>query len=110
MFTILVVCRKKAGVSKEEFRRIWKDVYGPMYRKIPEVKLYLQYFLSDRRKDDTEDPIDGVAIMSFDSEQDMEKGFKTEIYAKAAKLRETIMRETAVGVHVTAVDEVVKVI
>lgn len=110
MFKILVVVRKKSDVSTQEFRRIWKEEYGPMYKKIPEVKSYQQYHLSDRRKDDSEDPIDGVAIMSFESEEDMKKAWDTDIYREAAKIRESIMRETAVGVHVTEVDEIVNII
>lgn len=110
MFTITVVVRKKAEVSTEEFRRVWKEVYGPMYRQFPEVKSYVQYHLTDRRKDNTEDPIDGIAIMSFDSEADMRKAWSTEAYKKASKIRESIMRETAVGVHVGFVDEKVEII
>lgn len=110
MFTILVVVRKKDSVSEREFRRIWKEEYGPMYKQMPEVKSYQQYHLNDRRKDDSEDPIDGVAIMSFDSEDDMKKAWDTEVYREAAKIREGIMRETAVGVHVTSVDEIVNII
>lgn len=110
MFTIAVVVRKKPEVSQEEFRRIWKEVYGPMYRQLPQVKAYVQYHLADRRKDDAEDPIDGIAIMSFDSEKDMKEAWQTEIYKKAAKIRESIMRETAVGVHVASVDEKVAII
>lgn len=105
MFTILVVLRKKPEVSLEEFRRIWKDEYAPKYRQIPQVKSYVQYHLADRRKDDSEDPIDGVAVMSFDSEADMQAAWQTDIYKEAALIRESIMRETAVGVHVTSVDE-----
>jgi len=110
MFTIAVVVRKKPEVSTEEFRRIWKDVYGPMYRQMPQVKSYFQYHLSDRRKDNAEDPIDGLVLMSFDSEADMKEAWQTEIYKKAAKIRESIMRETAVGVHVALVDEIVEII
>ena len=110
MFTILVVVRKKENITTEEFRRIWKEEYGPYYIKLPQVKSYTQYHLADRRKDDAEDPIDGVAIMSFDSEQDMKEAWQTEIYKEGAKVREKIMRETAVGVHVTSVDELVTLI
>ncbi|MEZ4705054.1 MAG: EthD family reductase [Bdellovibrionota bacterium] len=110
MFTMLVVVRKKEHVSVEEFRRIWKQEYGPMYRKLPQVKSYVQYHLNDRRKDEAEDPIDGVAILSFESEQDMKEAWATETYKEAAKIRETIMRETAVGVHVTSVDEMVEIV
>lgn len=100
MFTILVTVRKKTGVSTEEFRRVWRDEYGPKYRQIPQVKSYQQFHLRDRRKDDAEDPIDGVAIMSFESEDKMKEAWGTKIYAEAAKIRESIMRETSVGVHV----------
>ncbi|HMQ11407.1 MAG TPA: EthD domain-containing protein [Oligoflexia bacterium] len=110
MFTILVVVRKKENISTEEFRRVWKEEYGPFYAKMPEVKSYKQYHLTDRRKDETEDPIDGVAMLSFDSEEAMKKAFSTELYKEAAKIRESIMRETAVGVHVTSIDEIVAIV
>lgn len=110
MFTIAVVIRKRPEVSKQEFQRIWKDVYGPMYRQMPQVKSYIQYHLSDRRKDESEDPIDGIAVMSFDSEADMKEAWATDVYKKAAKIRESIMRETAVGVHVASVDELARII
>lgn len=110
MFTILVVVRRKPEVSEADFRRIWKEDYGPMYRQMPEVKSYYQYHLTDRRKDDAEDPIDGVAIMSFASEDEMKKAWASDIYKEAAAIRASIMRETAIGVHVTSVDEVVAII
>ena len=50
----------------------------------------------------SEAPIDGVAIMSFDSEADMREAWNTDTYRAAAKIRERIMRETAVGVHVAS--------
>ncbi len=110
MFTILVTVRKKPEVSQEEFRRVWKEVYGPMYRQFPKIIAYDQYHLNDRGKDKAEDPIDGVAVMSFESEADMKEAFATEHYKAAAKVRESIMRETSVGVHVTTVAELVKII
>jgi uncharacterized protein (TIGR02118 family) len=110
MFTILVVVRKKENISQEEFRKVWKEDYGPMYRKMPQVRSYYQYHLADRRKDECDDPIDGVAIMSFDSEEDMREAWSSDVYKVAAKVRESIMRETSVGVHVASVDEIVRVI
>ena len=110
MYTILVVVRKKDNISTEEFRKIWKEEYGPMYLSLPQIKRYQQYHLSDKRKDDAEDAIDGVTIMSFDSEEDMKTAWNTEVYQEAAKIRERIMRETAIGVHVTSVDEIVDLI
>ena len=49
-------------------------------------------------------------VMSFDSEKDMEEAWKSEIYAKATKIRENIMGETAVGVHVTSINEIVSIV
>ncbi len=40
----------------------------------------------------------------------MNKAWNTEVYKDAAKIRESIMRETAVGVHVTSVDEVITIV
>lgn len=85
-------------------------MYAPYYKKLPQVKSYVQYHLNDRRKDDKEDPIDGMAIMSFDSEEAMKEAFATDIYKEAAKIRESIMRETAVGLHVTSIHEMVEII
>ena len=109
MFTIVVV-RKKENVSQAEFRRVWKEEYGPLYRKLPQVLSYEQYHLDDRRKDDAEDPIDGIAVLSFESEASMKEAWATEDYKAATKVRERIMRETAVGVHVTSLHELVKIV
>jgi uncharacterized protein (TIGR02118 family) len=110
MFSILVVVRKRKDVSQEDFRRVWSEEYGPMYKQLPQVKSYTQFHLSDRRKDESEDPIDGVVIMEFESEEDMKEAWSTEVYKEAAKIRETIMRETAVGVHVASIEMIHKII
>jgi uncharacterized protein (TIGR02118 family) len=110
MFTIMVVVRKKKEVSIAEFRRVWKEVYGPMYQQLPQVKSYVQYHLDDRRKDESEDPIEGIAVLSFESENEMKEAWKSEIYKQATSVRQGIMRETAVGVHVASVAEIVKIV
>lgn len=110
MFSIAAVVRKRKDVSTEEFRRIWKEVYGPMYKSLPQVKSYVQYHLNDRRKDESEDPIDGITIMSFNSEEEMLEAWGAQKYQEAARIRETIMREIAVGVHVGDIAEIVKII
>lgn len=106
----MVVVRKKENISTEEFRRVWKEEYGPYYTKMPEVKSYIQYHLDDRRKDNAEDPIDGITILSFESEESMNNAWKTEIYKEGAKVREKIMRETAIGVHVASVAETITLV
>lgn len=110
MFTLVAIVRKRKDVSLSDFRRIWKEVYGPMYRKIPEVKSYEQIHLNDRRKDEAEDPIDGYAVLSFESEEEMTKAWARPEYQEAAKVRDSIMRETSVGIHAASIHEIVKII
>ena len=40
----------------------------------------------------------------------MQEAWQTDIYKEAALIRETIMRETAVGVHVTEIDDIVSIV
>lgn len=110
MFTIVAVVRRNPGLSVEEFRRAWKGDYGPLYRRIPQVRSYEQHHLDDRRKDAAEDPIDGIAILTFDSEEAMREAWKSDAYKEATAIRERIMRETAVGVHVAAIHETVRIV
>ena len=107
-FSILVVVRKKEHLSVKEFRRAWSKEYGPIYRRIPQIKAYWQYHLTDNRKDDADEPIDGVAILSFNSKEDMKKAWKED--KEAAELRKRIMRETSLGVHVTRIDNMVTIV
>jgi len=108
---IIDVDLKFQGLEDKDRRR---DVYYMhilwAYSKLINWSNYVQYHLADRRKDATEDPIDGIAIMSFDSEADMHEAWSTDQYKKAAKIRESIMRETAVGVHVASVDQEIRII
>jgi hypothetical protein len=86
-------------------RSIWSDVSTSA-----RSKTYEQYHLNDRRKDDQEDPIDGFSVLKFESEEAMLKAWERPEYKEAAKIRETIMRETSVGVHATSLHEIVKII
>jgi uncharacterized protein (TIGR02118 family) len=43
MIKHIMIVRKKAGISSEEFYRYWKDVHGPFVAKhIPGLKKYVQ--------------------------------------------------------------------
>lgn len=110
MYTITVVLRKRPDISVAEFRHAWKEIYGPMYAKMPQVKSYIQYHLSDQRTDQSEDPIEGIAILTFESEKAMHEVWKSDLYKEAAKIRKSFIRETTIGVHVAAVEEKVVIV
>jgi hypothetical protein len=52
---------------------------------MPQVKSYQQYHLTDKRKDDAEEAIDGIVIMSFESEEEMNNAWKSEILSRGRK-------------------------
>lgn len=110
MYTITVILRKRPDISVAEFRRAWKEIYGPMYAKMPQVKSYVQYHLSDQRTDASEDSIEGIAILSFESKKTMREAWRSDIYKEAAKIRKTFICETSIGVRVAAVEEKVVIV
>ena len=106
MLTLLVVVRKKEGISTEDFRHRWNREYGPLYRKMPQVKFYQQYHLDDQEKDRTSEHVDGVALLTFLSKEDMDAAWKSDVEKEASLLRGRLMDV----VHVSSVDRVVKIV
>lgn len=99
MFTVLVVVKKREDLPTDEFRRLWRDEYGALCRKVPEIKAYDQYHLSDEGKG----AIDGVAVMTFESREAMERAWKDKA---SRSLRERITR----SLQVTVVDTLAKIV
>jgi uncharacterized protein (TIGR02118 family) len=43
MIKVIMVVKKRQGISREEFYKYWKDVHGPLVAKhIPHLKKYIQ--------------------------------------------------------------------
>ena len=48
MIKVIVVVKRKKGISREEFYKYWKDVHGPLVAKhIPYLKKYVQNHFVD---------------------------------------------------------------
>jgi uncharacterized protein (DUF1330 family) len=77
---------------------------------MPQVKSYVQYHLVDRKKDLSGDSIEGLAILSFESKDAMQEAWKSDIYKEAARIRNTFVHETTIGVQVAAVEEKVVIV
>jgi hypothetical protein len=104
MFTMLTVIRKRPEISTEEFRRFMEFDYGPTYVELPQVREYVQYYLSDAHADDAEDPIDAIVRISFDSPESMREALQADSYRRAHQMRQAYMRETSAGIHSAIVD------
>jgi hypothetical protein len=110
MLRLMTVIRKRPEVSTEDFRRFMEREYGPTYVALPQVKEYVQYYLTDLATDGEEDPIDAVVRIGFASEEEMRAALATEEYQKAHELRKAYMRDTSVGIHAAVLDRRVQLV
>ncbi len=110
MLRLMTVIRKRPVISTEDFRRFMELEYGPTYVALPQVKEYVQYYLTDLATDSEEDPIDAIVQIGFESEKAMREALATEEYRKAHELRTAYMRETSVGIHSAVLDRRVQLV
>jgi len=80
MTKVLVVLQKKPEMPRDEFRRYWRDVHGPIGARMPGVRKYIQNHVVDDGA-----PFDGVAEMWFDSPDAMRTAFTSEAAQEAAR-------------------------
>ena len=52
MLKLIVVCHRRAGLSRKEFRRLFGEVHGPLAMAIPHMSRYVQNFV-------VPDPLEG---------------------------------------------------
>ena len=66
MVKLVVLVKKKEGMSSEEFHRYWKENHGPLALKtVPELKKYVQNHTVKMGK--SEPPYDGMAEIWFEN-------------------------------------------
>jgi uncharacterized protein (TIGR02118 family) len=80
MTKVIVLLRRKDGISRADFRRHWLEVHGPIALRLPGLKHYIQ---NHPAGDDP--PADGVAELWFDSPADMQAAFTSDVAAEAAR-------------------------
>ena len=79
MTKLMVFLTKRADLSREEFRRYWREVHGPLGAKMPGVRRYVQnHGIADGA------PFDGVAEMWFDDMAALQAAFASPEGAAAA--------------------------
>ena len=78
MIIMMGFYHRKPGMSFEEFRRFWAEVYGPLYNEYPEVKRHIRRYVQHPLSEATDIPgkivpFDGIAEAWFNAAEDMAK-------------------------------------
>lgn len=73
MFVVMGLIKKKEGMTKEEFSNHWLNVHGPLAKKMPGVKGYVQNHVVYAQQFDIADAkgtyYDGISMLWYDSEE-----------------------------------------
>ena len=67
MFTVTFVVNEKPGMDRTEALRYWRDTHGPIVRKVPGVRRYVQQHAV--AAPEGEPPFLGVASLYFDDQE-----------------------------------------
>jgi uncharacterized protein (TIGR02118 family) len=79
MVKVLIVLTRRTDMSRDDFRRYWRDVHGPIGASMPGVRRYVQ---NHATLDGA--PFDGLAEMWFDTAEDMQRAFTSPQAQEAA--------------------------
>ncbi|TFV33003.1 hypothetical protein E4K10_28140 [Streptomyces sp. T1317-0309] len=110
MLTLMTVIRKRTEISTEDFRHFMEHEYGPTYAALPQVREYVQYYLSDSGGDGAEEPIDAIVRISFDSEAAMREALATEEYRGPTACGRRTCATTSAGIHSAVLDRQVRLV
>lgn len=110
MIKRFVVLRRKPGMSIEEFRHYWKNIHGSLIAKIPGLIKYIQYHVRSEQLDNTEEPIDGIAELWFESEESQREAYKTPEYQAVVKDEPNLFAMNSHYVHPVMTEEIVDIL
>lgn len=85
MVKLIALLKRNPGISREDFAQRWVNEHTKLSSKIPNVRGYYINICTPQQPEGTGDePLyDGTAEMWWDSIQDMEDAFATEIGQRA---------------------------
>ncbi len=79
MFKVMVLIKRKPGMSMEEFINYYETKHAPLgYSKVPNLKRYVRHFIRPYGNDvyakDADSPYDVLTEIWFDNEADFNQG------------------------------------
>jgi uncharacterized protein (TIGR02118 family) len=84
MFTVAYTLYRKEDMSREEFVDYWLNVHRPIAMRMPNVRGYEIWPVTDAAEVLGEE-IDGFVILRFDSEEDFHRTHESPEYATTAE-------------------------
>lgn len=79
MVKLIALLKRKPGISKEEFARLWLEEHTKISTKLPGLIDYRINIATDKQESDEDSPFDGTAELWWESIEDMEAAFDSEI-------------------------------
>jgi len=76
MLKFMVVLYRRPDLSGQQFERHLREVHGPLARKLPGLRRYVQNYVSDDAKRD-HPGWDAIVELYFEDRQSMEKAWAT---------------------------------
>lgn len=110
MIKRFVILRRKPEMSTEEFRSYWENIHGKLIAKIPGLIKYVQYHVRSERLDNTDDPIDGIAELWFESEDSQRKAYETQEYQAVVNDEPNLFEMNSHYVHPVMTEKIVDVV
>jgi uncharacterized protein (TIGR02118 family) len=71
---LVMLIHRKAGMGDDDFRTYWRDVHGPIARKMPNIRKYVQNHAT-ASMDGSSPSYDGFAEVWYDDLQAMRESF-----------------------------------
>ena len=75
MFKMIILLKKRPGLTADEFAKYWLDTHAPLAQKMPGLRRYVVNVV--RRPPNREPDYDGVVELWFDDVDSMKKAFNS---------------------------------
>lgn len=79
MIKRLTLIYRKDGMTVEQFRTHWREVHGPLAARTAGLRRYVQHHVVGSRSPSSVLRPDGIAELWFDSEEDEQQFFASEL-------------------------------
>jgi uncharacterized protein (TIGR02118 family) len=81
VFTVIFLVKRKESMTQEEFADYWINQHSPLTAKVPGMRSYVCYTTTGAP--DGDPAHDGIALCTFDSEEDYQRGIASPEFATA---------------------------
>lgn len=110
MIKRFVVLRRKTGMTVEEFRHYWTHVHGQLIAKIPGLLKYIQYHVRSETLDNSDDPIDEITELWFESEKSQRQAYQSEEYQAVVADEPNLFEMNSHFVHPVMTEKTVEIL